>query len=57
MRVGFEVSCAQAKQNVSVYFLLPVDQDVGLSAPYPAPCVPCMAPYPTMMIMDQPSLT
>lgn len=39
VRAGSEVSYAQVKPN-SVYFLLPVDQDVGLSALSPASCLP-----------------
>ena len=31
---------AQATPNVSVHFLFPADQNVGLSAPSPAPCLP-----------------
>jgi hypothetical protein len=37
--VGFEVSDAQAKPSVSPLFLLPVDPDVELSAPFPTPCL------------------
>ena len=40
VRVGFEVSYAQAMPNDKVHFLLPADQDVELSAPSPAPCMP-----------------
>jgi hypothetical protein len=47
--MGFEVSYAQAILSV-VYslLLLPSDQDVDLSAPSPAPCLPtcCHASHP-----------
>ena len=39
VRIGSEVSYAQVKPN-SVYFLLPVDQEVGLSALSPISCLP-----------------
>lgn len=39
VRTGSEVSYAHVKPN-SVYFLLPVDQDVGLSALSPTSCLP-----------------
>jgi hypothetical protein len=42
--VGFEVSEAQARPNVTL-FLLPADPDVELSAPFPAHCLPvCFLP-------------
>lgn len=38
---GFEVSYAQAIPSVDTdYFLLPADQEIELSAPSPAPCLP-----------------
>ena len=41
MRVGFVVSYAQATLSVdTVHFLLPVDQDVELSALSLASCLP-----------------
>ena len=39
LRVGFEVSEAQARPNGSLFFLLPMDPGVELSAPSPAPCL------------------
>ena len=46
---GFEGSYAQVKPTVfPSLLLLPVDQDVQLSAPYPAPCLLAAA----MIIMD-----
>lgn len=45
---GSDVSDAQAMPSVScLSFLLPADQDVGLSAPSPEPCGPacCHAPH------------
>jgi hypothetical protein len=37
---GFEVSYAQAMPSVAHSLLLPADQDVEISAPSPAPCLP-----------------
>ena len=37
--VGFEVSYAQPMPSDTVHFMLPVDQDVELSSPSPAPCL------------------
>jgi hypothetical protein len=38
--VGFEVFYVQALPSVEHRLLLPADQDVALSAPSPAPCLP-----------------
>ena len=40
-RAGFEVSNVQATPSVGhiVNFLLPVDQDIEISVPSPAPCL------------------
>jgi hypothetical protein len=40
LRIGFEVSDAQAMLNVISFISLSADQDVKLSAPSPAPCLP-----------------
>ena len=34
--------CSQAMSSVSDHFLLPTDQDIGLLAPFTAPCLPAM---------------
>ena len=41
---------AQATPSVLVQFLLPLNQDVELSAPFPVPCLPacCLLPVLTM---------
>jgi hypothetical protein len=47
MEVGFGVSYAQAIPSVAHSFLLmPVDQDVELSALSPAPCLPARQRVP-----------
>ena len=46
---GFEVS--EAKPYIVVLFLLPIDQDVELSALSPVPCLPTTTP-PPMKIID-----
>ena len=43
--MNLEVSAAQAKLNAArCLFLLPVDPDIDLSAPSPAPCLPACQP-------------
>ena len=51
---GFEVSEAQARPSI-ILFLLPVDQDVELSAPSLAPCLPACHHASLVMIIDQTS--
>ena len=38
--MGFEVPCAQVTSSDTDHFLLSANQDVKLSAPSPAPCLP-----------------
>ena len=40
MESGFEVSYAQAMPHMTNSLLLSADQDIELSAPSPAPCLP-----------------
>ena len=55
---GLEVLYAQAKARAAhSLLLLPADQDVELSAPSPAPCLPAWAIFPTMMMIDLTSET
>jgi hypothetical protein len=57
MGAGFVVSYAQAMHSVThSLLLLPVDQDVDLSAPS-APCLPTPCHLPTMTTMDWTSRT
>jgi hypothetical protein len=53
VEVGFEVSYTQATLSVvHSLLLLSANQDVELSAPSPAPCLPGHHMFPAMMAMD-----
>ena len=49
--VELEVSYAQAMHSETAYFLLPMVQDVELSAPSPALCLPARH-HAAVLIMD-----
>ena len=53
--VGFEFQKLKPRPVPYSFFPLPVDPDVELLAPSPAPCLPAHHQYPTMMTIDKAS--